>query len=81
MGFMRKTYSGSIYNGNPELRVIEVDVWITTQIGGKKVRRIYRADVDISPLQTRDFGVSIIEADAEGDHSWTIVGAKGIREK
>ena len=46
------SWSGSLYNGNQDVTVTEVEIRVTTTIGGEETARSYRAVVHVSPFAT-----------------------------
>lgn len=76
-----KTYSGSIYNGNKDVTVTQVEISITTSVDGEEVTRTYLDEVNIPPLSTSDFSFDIIVGDTGADYSWGITGALGRKAK
>lgn len=77
-GYEYGTYDGSIYNGNDEITVTEVEIAVRTTSEGEQVTRTYRDnDVYIKPKSTGSFSFSIISGDQDADYSWSITAAKG----
>ena len=72
-------WGGSIYNGNEDVLVTEVEIHLTTTVGDEETHRTYRTDVHVPPLQTGTFLFSIIPGDEEAEHTWSIESAKGRR--
>lgn len=70
-------YGGSLYNGNKDITVTQVQISVKTKVDGKDVSRMYAADVLIPPLTTKDFGFDIVVGDVGADYSWGIASAKG----
>lgn len=76
-GLSGNYYSGSIYNGNI-FTVTEIEITLTTTIGGEAVSRVYRHQATISPQSIADFAFPIIVGDKDASYSWSISGATGI---
>jgi hypothetical protein len=72
-------FSGSLYNGNKSLVIIEITIKIITTISGNDVSRSYTEAVNIGPQKTSSFGFSIIAGDKDADQSWYIESAKGYK--
>ena len=56
-------FSGSLYNGNQDLMITEIEVLLIFTVGGQSVSRAYRKSVVISPQSAGDFGFTIIPSD------------------
>jgi hypothetical protein len=69
-------YSGSIYNGNDNLIITEVEISITITLEDEKITRKYIDEVFIEPKTTGDFGFDIIVGDEGAEYSWFISAAK-----
>lgn len=72
-----KYYSGTIYNGNDNIVLNEVEISITITNGNDVVTRKYVDDVSIEPNSTGDFGFDIIVGEEGSNYSWAITGAIG----
>lgn len=72
-------YSGTLYNANDDITVTEVDLDVTTTIGGTEVTKTYRTTLSISPRSTGTFGFDVIRGDDGAKYSWTISAAKGYK--
>ncbi len=77
-GLSNGSFSGSIYNGNPNWSVREIVIGITEKHGMKR-QRAYATSANIGPLSS---GSIYFSAGAEvGDVDWQILSAKGERVK
>ena len=76
-GPVGEVWSGSLYNGNEDVTVTEVEIHVTTIGGGEKTLRRYRADVHVPPLKTGTVFFPIIPGDEGAEYSWSIGSAKG----
>lgn len=70
-------YGGSLYNGNKEITVTEVQLLVGTKEGGKDVARTYIANITIPPLTAKDFSFDIIVGDKTTEYSWSLNSARG----
>lgn len=70
-------FSGTLYNGNPDLRVTEVTLRITTQSHGNSVDRTYRVATSIEPESSEGFEINWTPGDAPEDFKATVVEARG----
>jgi len=70
-------YSGSIYNGNSNLTLTQLDITVITTISGKKTPYVYRDEVSIPPKSTGRFSFKIIVGDKDASYSWSISSVKG----
>ena len=68
------TFSGSIYNGNRDVTITEVEIAVTASKGDSKV---YITKVLVLPLSTSNFSFDIVVGDKGSEYSWNIVSAKG----
>lgn len=73
-------FGGTLYNGNDNLTITQVEVQITTTIGAKSQSRAYNAKVMIPPKSTGSFAIEIIAGDLDAKYSWGIESAKGFDE-
>ena len=71
------SYSGNLYNGNSGVTVTQVTLSISCSIAKKNVTRNYYVDVNIPPLTTKDFTISIVAGDAGAEYTWSVISAKG----
>lgn len=72
-------YSGTIYNGNSNLKITKVSIQLTTSMQSQSMQRVYSDDnLSIAPLQTGTFGFSIITGDKGAEYGWQIVSAEGL---
>lgn len=70
-------FSGNLYNGNANITVSEITIWVTTTIDGEEVSRAYSTSVNIKPHSTEDFGFNIVVGDTDAMYKWGISGGKG----
>lgn len=73
-------FSGSLYNGNDKVTVMEVEVAVTTATGKASSSRSYLTKVIISPKTATDFGFDVIAGEAKSDYEWQMVSARGFEE-
>ena len=71
------TYGGNFYNGNSDIFITEIAVYVKTTKGGEVFPRLYSCKVQIPPLSAIPFGIDIILGDHGSDYSWGIFEAKG----
>jgi hypothetical protein len=71
------TYGGNFYNGNSDIFITEIAVYVKTTRGGEVFPRLYYCRVQIPPLSTTPFGFDIIVGDEGSDYTWGIFEAKG----
>lgn len=71
-------FGGYLYNGNGDVTIKQVTIVIETKIGNEMKNNEYIIDIDIKPLETKNFGVSILTGDSEEDYNWKIRDAKGF---
>ena len=71
-------FGGHLYNGNSDVTIKQVTIVVETKIGDEIKKNEYIEDIDIKPLETKDFGVSILKGDSGADYNWGIRGAKGF---
>ena len=71
-------YGGTLYNGNKEITVTQVQIRVGTKEGGREAIRVYIADITIPPLTAKDFSFDIIVGDYRSEYSWGISGARGF---
>lgn len=71
-------FGGHLYNGNSDLTIKQVTIVVETEIGGEMKKNEYIVDIEIKPLQTKNFGVSILIGDSGAEYNWGIRGAKGF---
>ena len=70
-------YGGNFYNGNSDIFITEIAVYVKTTRGGEVFPRLYFCKVQIPPLTTIPFGLDIIVGDEGSDYTWGIFEAKG----
>lgn len=73
-------FSGTLYNGLTDRTITEVEITVTTTIGGATVSRVYVTDVSISPKSAGDFGFDIVTGDSDASYGWNVTGAKAVRQ-
>ena len=69
--------SGTLYNGNLDLDVVELKIRVSSNVDGRTVVRIYSTDVLVKSQTAADFGFSILEGNIGTGHDCSIGGAKG----
>jgi hypothetical protein len=72
-------YCGDLYNGNRDVFITELSVYVKTQKSGEIFPRIYLCKVDIAPLAKVPFGFNIVPGDENADYTWGIIEAKGYK--
>lgn len=72
-------YAGNLYNGNTDIFITEISLYVRTQKGGEVFPRTYLCKVHIPPLSSTPFGFEITLGDADSDYSWGIYEAKGYK--
>jgi hypothetical protein len=72
-------YAGNLYNGNNDIVVTEISVYVRTKKGGEVFPRTYLCKVHIPPLSSTPFGFDIALGDADSDYTWGIYEAKGYK--
>lgn len=70
-------YNISIYNGNEEVSITEMDVVVIDNI--TKSEKIYKVDEIIKPLSTKEVSFSIIPIN--NDHSWGVERGRGANSE
>jgi len=70
-------YAGDLYNGNSDIFITEISVYVSTKKMGEVFPRIYLCKVDIAPLTRASFGVNIAVGDEGSDYEWGIIEARG----
>jgi len=70
-------YGGDLYNGNPDVFITELSIYVKTEKNGEIFPRIYLCQIDIAPMATVPFGVNIVAGDENADYSWGIIKARG----
>ena len=58
-------YAGTIYNGNNDITITEVDITVTAKHGENEITRTYRDKVQIRPLSTASFSVELYRSPKE----------------
>ncbi|MCU7961181.1 MULTISPECIES: hypothetical protein [unclassified Shewanella] len=76
-GSLANYFHGTFYNGNPKVTMSEVVIEITASKANIKESKIYTVSVTVEPLSTKDFSLSILDADAGSNYSWSIIAVKG----
>lgn len=71
-------YGGSLYNGNKDITVTQVQIQIGTREKGEEVKRMYLANITIPPLTVKDFAFDVIVSDKNSEYSWRVSGAHGF---
>ncbi len=72
-------YAGNLYNGNKDIFITEISVYVRTKKDGELFPRIYSCRVDIAPLTKASFGFTIVAGDKNSDYTWGIIEAKGYK--
>lgn len=70
-------YSGTLYNGNSDVTITELEITLTTKIGSTETSRPYRTQVSIPPRSAGTFRFSILAGDEGASYRWSISGGKG----
>jgi hypothetical protein len=70
-------YGGDLYNGNRDIFITEISVYVSAKKMGAVFPRIYLCKVNIAPLTSVSFGFNIAVGDQDSDYSWGIIEAKG----
>jgi hypothetical protein len=70
-------YGGDLYNGNRDVYITELSIYVKTQKNGEIFPRIYLCKIDIAPMATVPFGIDIASGDENADYSWGIIKARG----
>ena len=74
-------YSVSLYNGNTNLTVTEVEITVTTTIAGELTTRAYRDEVSIPPQTVRSCNFDIIRGDDSAKYNWFVSSALGRQHR
>lgn len=70
-------YRGTLYNGNDNVNVMEVEILVATTIGGQRVENTYRSDVSAERKGTGTLGFAIVAGDEGAEYEWSIRRAWG----
>ncbi len=70
-------YSGTIYNGNANVMITEIEITVATTIDKVEVSRPYRTPLSIPPQSAKSFGFHLIPGDTGASYAWSITGARG----
>jgi hypothetical protein len=72
-------FSGTLYNGLSNRTITELEITVTTTIGGASTSRAYVTNVSIGPKSAGDFGFDIVVGDSGATYDWNVTGAKAVR--
>ena len=70
-------FRGTLYNGNTNVTVTEVQVEIDSKETGKDVSRPYAVNLMVPPLTAKDFTFDIIVGDKGSEYGWRVISARG----
>ncbi|MEE4607969.1 MAG: hypothetical protein V2L15_03695 [Desulfobacteraceae bacterium] len=70
-------YGGDLYNGNRDVFITELSIYVKTVKNGAAFPQIYLCKIDIPPLSSAPFGINIVSGDENADYSWGIIKAAG----
>ena len=70
-------YGGDLYNGNRDVFITELSIYVKTVKNGQVFPQIYLCKLDIAPLSKVPFGINIVAGDENADYSWGIIKAVG----
>ncbi|MDD2604381.1 MAG: hypothetical protein RBR20_08875 [Desulfobacterales bacterium] len=70
-------YGGDLYNGNRDVFITELSIYVKTVKNGEVFPQIYLCKLDIAPLSKVPFGINIVSGDENADYSWGIIKAAG----
>lgn len=70
-------FLGTLYNGNDNVNVMEVEFLVVTTIGRNRIENTYRENVFAARKSTGGFAFDILPGDEGAEYSWSISRAWG----
>lgn len=72
-------FSGTLYNGLADRTITELEITVTTTIGGASTSKVYVTNVSIGPKSAGNFGFDIVVGDSGATYDWNVTGGKAVR--